>query len=213
MTIDKDFKKLVRARMEKTRESFTAARAQLHRQQSTDEELCVYGLAPDGRVSARFKPGVTHESSDLAGYGPNERSAERDLFRRISPTFEPANVLTLELRHDAKFWTARATERMDVVGTGPGDWEAEEDLGRKLPPWKPHPRPQNPWRRSRFTHEVRFIEHADGRWSAEDGRDRELIAWGPTRNEAELKLHELQEDRDTRYDSFEDYGNTWDDHD
>jgi hypothetical protein len=204
MTIDKDFKKLVRERMAKTGESYTAALHHLRggsTSTSADDLVdddTVYTIEVDGRWSAR---NPSHPNS--VGHGPTKRRAWLEMFsRQLDETFKrhPTNVLTLiEPRTGA--WTARATENLALLGEGRSEHEATDNLMRKLPT-----DPQRRWPEDRFTRTVTFKEHADGRWSARSDTSEELMGWGSHRNEAEENLIQAEYHRDAMNDVPEEYG-------
>jgi hypothetical protein len=198
MTIDKDFKELVRARMEKTGESYTAARAHLRREEDEDEDDgATYGLAADGRWLAQSR-----ETPEHVGYGPTKQRAWHEMFgRQFDSIFKRrrTNVLTYVETKEGK-WTARATENLSVLGEGAHEEDALRDWRAKV-----GLDPQRIWE-NRYTRTVYFKEHADGRWSAKSDRHDQQIGWGKDKNEAEENLIEAEYDYDCDNDQPEDYG-------
>jgi len=209
MTIDKDFKKLVRARMEKTGESYTAARAALLKERASPDapyayvDTAVYTQGVDGRWRAEEpdEPGVI-------GYGPSHRYAAIDQSRRSSVKRYAGTKLSalaahvprvaIVVRNRAGQWTAYAQEDPAAMVEGTNRWSAESALESKLPPR----------RGDHFTRTVILEEHDDGRWSAQsDGDDScGAMTWGASRNEAEEKLMDDEETESFMNDSIEDYG-------
>lgn len=206
MTTDKDFKKLVRARMEKTRESYTAARAALLQETAERDsrteyvDRTVFGHAVDGRITAQDPdvPGVV-------GYGPSKRYALMDQSRRESakryagtPFAARLSVVVTKVRDRGGRWTAYTIDNPPFVGEGENRWSALDALDQKLPPKQ----------RDRYTRTVILEEHDDGRWSAKAEGEHSCgaIAWGATRNEAEERLMDEEETESFMNDSIEDYG-------
>jgi hypothetical protein len=206
MTIDKDFKKIVRARMEKTGESYTSARAALLKEttetgtRSEYVDRTVFGHAVDGRITAEDPdvPGVV-------GYGPSKRYALMDQSRRESakryagtPFASQLPVVVTKVRDRGGRWTAYMIDNPPFVGEGANRWSALDALEQKL----------SPKERDRYTRTVVLEEHDDGRWSAKaEGEDScGAIGWGATRNEAEEKLMNAEETNSFMNQSIEDYG-------
>jgi hypothetical protein len=207
MTINKDFKKLVRARMEKTRESYTAARAALLKENANADpqyvDTTVYVRGIDGRWRAEEpdEPGVI-------GYGPSHRYAAIDQSRRSSVTRYAGTKLSalaahvprvaIVVRDRADRWTAYAQEDPATVVAGTNKWSALSALESKLPPR----------RGDHFTRTVVLEEHEDGRWSAQSDGDESCgaMTWGASRSEAEEKLMDEEETESFMNDSIEDYG-------
>lgn len=209
MTIDKDFKKIVRERMAKTGESYTAALRQLRGEGAEgasgppEADGFLYAVEVDGRWSARDPSNPGH-----VGYGPTKRRACSAMLNdRFSALFKRrrANILTLTASTRGH-WIARGTEDLSVAGEGTTERTATSALMSQLPAL-----PYARWPEDRFTRTVWFEEHADGRWSARSDMSDGLMGWGKDRNEAEENLIQAEEDRDAMYDQPEDYGHYKDD--
>jgi hypothetical protein len=206
MTIDKDFKKLVRARMAQTGEGYTAARAALLKEATERDtrseyvDRAVFGHAADGRITAH-DPGMP----DVVGYGPSKRYALMDQSRRESakryagtPFAARVPVVVTKRRDRGGRWTAYMIDNPPFVGEGENRWSALAAMEQKMPPKQ----------RDRHTRTVLIEEHDDGRWSAKaEGEDScGAIGWGATPNEAEEKLMDEEETESFMNDSIEDYG-------
>jgi hypothetical protein len=200
MPTDKNFKRLVRERMERTGELYTQARDALLRGEHDDDEAVVFQQAIDGRWSAEHPddPGVI-------GYGPSKRLAALDRSNRAwsrrfagSP-FARRVLNALTLRREAPDrWTARASDRLEVVAEGTSRWLAEEALEMRL--YGRHT--------SRFDRTVVLEKHDDGRWSAiAEGENSHsgLMGWGAGPNEAEAELMDKEDLESSLNDYPDDY--------
>lgn len=203
MTQDKDLKRLIRERMVKTGESYTAAKrhfgapavkphASDDEVEHVDSELGVeYRREPDGSWSARDLKGRR-----LVGYGPEQYPALLDLRAQMPPFFgrilgrAPGPIIMKLAQYAHGGWSGRTSLDLGASVTAESEDEVRRQLVRRFGPVA-----LGPVRRT-----VRFKEHADGRWSAQGDRWGGAIGWGATQLEAEKYLVWNEDEFDVIYD-------------
>ena len=139
MTRDSDFKRVVRARMAQTGETYTAARSALeqeaHDRARTEQQRLVGRLFTDGRIAvvpARRKVRAAVLLEVLARFEPGREYAEAEVNEVLIEVHEDFAYLRRELvnyrylqRHDGRYRTAdQAPERSSIERQEIPAWEA-----------------------------------------------------------------------------------------